>query len=119
MAALQRQRTSEPVARWMALNLEEREGGWGWRVVRTEMEALLRDYFRRDLWNVVEDPPSAVELHVVKAQESSVLDEAACSRIERAAARTGRVHLHRLAGGHWVHADNPDALVALLADGLA
>lgn len=79
------------------------------------MEALLRDYFRIDLWSVVEDTPSAVELHVVKAQGSSVLDEVACRRIERAGARTGRVYLHRLAGGHWVNADNPDAMIALLA----
>ena len=79
-----------------------------------EAGAQRRDFFRIDLWPVVEDPPAGLDVHVVKAEESSSLDEAACGRVEAAAARTGRVHLHRVAGGHWVNADNPDALLALL-----
>jgi len=59
-------------------------------------------------------PPPGLEAHVVKAEESSVLDEPACARIEAAGVRTGRVHLHWVAGGHWVNADNPDTLVGLL-----
>jgi len=35
--------------------------------------------------------------------------------VEAAAARSERVHLHRIEGGHWVNADNPDGLVELLA----
>ena len=38
--------------------------------------------------------------------------------VEEAGRRTGRAHLHRVAGGHWVNADNPDAMVGLLVEGL-
>jgi hypothetical protein len=54
----------------------------------------------------------------VKATQSSTVNEAACERIERAAEATGRVHLHRVEGSHWVHTDNPKALVALLSEWL-
>jgi pimeloyl-ACP methyl ester carboxylesterase len=106
-----------PVAQWMALNLErEREDSlvFQWRLDPADMEALLADFFRTDLWTVVDDPPPGLEVHVVKAEESSVLSAAACRRILEAERRHGRVHLHRVAGGHWVNADNPDALVELL-----
>ena len=110
-----------PVAEWMALNLAaDAEGtrAYRWRLDFQAMEDLLGDFFRSDLWSVVDDPPPGLDLHVVKAEESSVLSEAACGRIEEAGARTGRVHLHRVAGGHWVNADNPDALIELLEAGL-
>ena len=50
----------------------------------------------------------------MKAEASSVLDEPACRRVEGAGVRTGRVHLHRVQGGHWLNADNPEALIELM-----
>ncbi len=117
VAALVAFGVARPVAQWMALNLERGDAagaGWHWRLDPDDMEALLTDFFRTDLWPVVESPPPGLDAHVVKAEESSVLDEPVCARIEAAGARTGRVHLHRVAGGHWVNADNPDTLVGLL-----
>ncbi len=118
VSALQGLGAAEGVARWMSTNLEERADGWRWRIDPDDMAELLRDFFQQDLWSVVESPPPGLDLHVVKAQDSSVLDEAACRRVEAAGERTGVVHLHRVAGGHWVNADNPDALLALLQEGL-
>lgn len=103
------------VAGWMATNLERGEGGLRWRFDPDEVEALLADFFRTDLWSAVEAPPEGLELRFVKAEESGVLTEEACRRIEAAGRETGRVHLHRVAGGHWLNADNPDALLDLLA----
>ena len=113
VAALEDAGFSTPVPRWMATNLERREDGWRWAFDPDEMEALLEDFFRTDLWDVVEDPPKGVSLHFVKAEGSGALDGEACRRIERAGA-TGRVHLHRLPGGHWLNVDDPDGLVELL-----
>jgi pimeloyl-ACP methyl ester carboxylesterase len=45
-----------------------------------------------------------------------VLSGESLERAERAAGQ--RVHLHRIAGGHWVNADNPDALLDLLIEWL-
>lgn len=102
------------VGAWMATNLEPGEEGLGWRFDPATIEALLDDFFRTDLWSVVEEPPPGVSLHFVKASDSGVLGEEACRRIEAAGRETGRVHLHRVAGGHWVNADNPQALLELL-----
>lgn len=102
------------VARWMATNLEPREEGLRWRLDFDALEALLADFFRRDLWPVLEPPPDDLELHFVKAEDSQILTEEECRRVERAGADHGRVHLHRLAGGHWLNVSNPDGLLELL-----
>jgi esterase len=106
------------VAAWMASNLRREGDGLVWALDWEAMEALLRDFFVRDLWPVVEAPPPGVALHFIKATQSSRLSEDACARIEAAGRATGRVHLHRVEGGHWVHADNPAAITGLLADAL-
>jgi pimeloyl-ACP methyl ester carboxylesterase len=106
-----------PVASWMTTNVERGgDGAYRWQLDLDLMEALLVDFFETDAWDVVEAPPEGCHLHVVQASESSVLDDRALARIEAAAADTGRVHLHRVEGGHWLNADNPDALHALLVE---
>lgn len=102
------------VAQWVSTNLVPTDGEYRWRLDLDGIEALLRDFFRTDLWGVLEDPPGAAHIHVVKAIESNLLADDACARIEQIGRRTGRVHLHRLAGGHWLNADNPDGVTELL-----
>jgi len=106
------------VAAWMASNLRRQDDGLVWALDWEAIEALLRDFFARDLWPIVEAPPPGVALHFIKATQSSRLSEDACARIEAAGRATGRVHLHRVEGGHWVHTDNAEAVTALLADTL-
>lgn len=106
---------AQPVAQWMSTNLEHGNGRYHWRIDLDDMEALLRDFFAADLWHVVETPPGKVAVHVVRATESSVLSPDA---LERIASIGGRTRLHEVEGGHWLNADNPDALVALLSDTL-
>jgi pimeloyl-ACP methyl ester carboxylesterase len=108
-----------PIARWMAMNLEEEwDGTWRWRIDADVMEALMADYFRRDLWPMVESPPAAFDVHLVRATDSSALVGSALRRVEAAARRCNRVHLHELEGHHWLNADNPDGLVELVKAGL-
>lgn len=106
------------VAAWMVSNLRREGDGLVWALDLDAMEALLRDFFVRDYWAVVEAPPAGVTLHFIKGTRSSRLSEPACARIEAAGRATGRVHLHRVEGGHWVHADNPTQVTALLAEAL-
>lgn len=113
-AAIRRHGFPPMVARWMTTNLVESGEGWRWRFDLDGLEALLADFFRTDLWPVVEDPPAGVELHFLKATDSEVLPEAACERIERAGRATGRVHLHRVEGGHWLHVAAPDRVLGIL-----
>jgi esterase len=114
VAALVAEGVAQPIALWMTTNLEWTGEEYRWRIDLDDMEALLRSFFALDLWEVVESPPERLTVHVVRATRSSVLDDDAAERIRAAANGTGRVHLHEVAGGHWLNADNPGALVELL-----
>jgi hypothetical protein len=62
----------------MATNLVPASAGQlAWRLDPDDMESLLRDFFATDAWSVVEHPPMGSQVHVIKARESSVLDEEA------------------------------------------
>jgi esterase len=106
------------IAQWMAMNLEHHDGLYRWRLDLDGVEEMLRDYFRTDVWETVESPPAGLEVHIVKATESSAIGEAAAKRVEAAHARHGRTHLHRVEGGHWLNTDNPEAVLRLLVEGL-
>lgn len=107
------------VAQWMATNLEADDDGSGyrWRLDLDAIEQLLRSFFDEDAWDVVESPPHQLEVRLVKADDSGVLAGDVLARAERAA-QHDRVFLHRVDGGHWVNAENPAAVEALLAEHL-
>jgi pimeloyl-ACP methyl ester carboxylesterase len=108
----------EGLAQWMTMNLEPHEGRYRWRLDFGAMEEMLRDFFRTDLFGVVESPPAGVELHFVKATESHTLDDEAAARVEATGRANGRVHLHLVEGGHWLNTDNPEAVLKLLVENL-
>lgn len=110
-------RVSPPIAQWMATNLHHVEHEYRWRFDRAAMEALLRSFFDTDAWSVVEQSDAQLDIHFVRATRSSVMDAAAVARVQAAAAH-GHVHLHDVAGGHWLNADNPDKIVSLLVENL-
>ena len=111
---LVKQGYGEPIAQWMAINLEMADGRYRWRLDFEAVEDMLRDFFRTDLWPVVEGPPSGTEIHFVKATESDTLDDDAVQRVQAAGKGSGRVFLHLLEGGHWINTDNPDGVLDLL-----
>jgi esterase len=113
--ALEHQGLSAGVATWMATNLRREGDGFVWTLDFDAMEALLQDFFATDLWPIVESPPPGVALHFVKGNQSSTLSESACDRIGALQAQGAAVHLHRVQSGHWVHTENPAAMVDLLA----
>ncbi|HET9985437.1 MAG TPA: alpha/beta fold hydrolase [Longimicrobiales bacterium] len=112
--ALQAQGIELPVAQWVSSNLAREGESYRWRLDLDVMEELLRDFARTEAWDAVEDPPPGLVIHFVKAEGSSILTETAAARIEAAGRASGRVFLHRVAGGHWVNAENPEALLTLL-----
>jgi pimeloyl-ACP methyl ester carboxylesterase len=106
------------VASWMASNVVWQDNAYRWRLDFQLMEALLRDFFERDAWSLIDAPPDGLTIQIVKGTESSLLTEDACARIEEAGRRHGRVRLHYVAGGHWLHTDNPAAVTSLLVSEL-
>lgn len=115
VAALVEKGLGRPVALWMTANLDWRGEAYRWRIDPATMEALLTDFFRTDLWALVEEPRAGLEIHFVRAKDSPVLGLEATERIRAAGRATGQVFVHDVAGGHWLNADNPEALRELLA----
>ena len=114
IAAVEARGYANPVAQWMATNLvADDQGALVWRPDADVMEALLRDFFDTDAWPVLEAAVGPV-IHMVRATESSLLTPEARERIEAAGLTADRVHLHDVEGGHWLNADNPEALERLL-----
>ncbi|ODS59143.1 MAG: hypothetical protein ABS36_03125 [Acidobacteria bacterium SCN 69-37] len=104
------------IAQWMATNLERRGETFAWRLDFDVMERLMRDFYATDLWTVIEPPAPGHTFHFIKASDSAVMSDDAVRRVEAAA--TGRVVLHHLDGSHWIHAEKPDEVAALLAQDL-
>jgi pimeloyl-ACP methyl ester carboxylesterase len=102
------------IAQWMSTNLTREGTDFVWALDFDVMEKLLENFFAADLWHVVETGTNGRTFHFVKASESRVLSEDA---VRRAAGSTN-VTVHRLEGGHWIHAEKPDAVAALLAAAL-
>ena len=106
----------EGTAQWMSSNLERSaEGTYTWRLNFKVIEELLRSFFDTDVWDVVGAPPGGSTIHFVKASDANTLDEDSLMRLRVAVKESsGRVKLHEVKGGHWLNADNPDALVQLI-----
>lgn len=118
VAALEAEGVARSVGQWMTTNLDWRGESYRWRIDMDDMEELLRDFFRTDLWDTVEEPRAGLEIHFIRAKDSAILGLEQAERIRAAGRRTGRVFLHDVAGGHWLNVDNPDAVVELVSDRL-
>jgi len=103
------------IADWAATNLVRKGVGYRWRVDLAALELLLEDFYREDLWPVVEAPGPGTELIFVRASEGSLLDDASAARLERLEADGECVRLVQLEGGHWLNMANPEGLLELLA----
>ena len=111
----------EGTAQWMSSNLERSPDGiYKWRIDLNVMEEMLQSFFATDLWDVVENPPGRAVIHFVRASDANTLDEDSFMRMRQTVAKSnGRVRLHEVKGGHWLNADNPDAVVDLMAKELS
>jgi pimeloyl-ACP methyl ester carboxylesterase len=111
----------EGTAQWMSSNLERSPDGiYKWRINLKVMEELLQSFFATDLWDVVENPPGKSVIHFVRASEANTLDEDSLMRLRQAVSKSnGRVRIHDVKGGHWLNADNPDAIVDLMSKELS
>jgi pimeloyl-ACP methyl ester carboxylesterase len=118
VAGLVRAGIGRRTAEWVAMNVDHTRTGYRWRLDFDALEDLLADVLRADLWRTVEEAPTGVELHFVIATCSTAVSGQSAARLRRIAAAGGPVAVHEVAGGHWLNADNPDALVALLTDEL-
>jgi pimeloyl-ACP methyl ester carboxylesterase len=117
---LRRDGLSTGIANWMTTNLERTEqGDYRWAFDLDRIKELLADYAATDLWPYLHARvQNQLDLHVVVAERSERLDAPLRERLSRLEnERRLRYHLLEKAG-HWLHVDNPEGLLALLAEGL-
>jgi len=107
-----------PTAMWLAMNVRPLPGStrFVFRIDIPSIRSMLEDYFALDLWHVLEAPPGGVRTHLVVGGRSSVVDEADLARA-RACPRTTVDVIAE--AGHWVHADAPDRLRAIVEERLS
>jgi pimeloyl-ACP methyl ester carboxylesterase len=109
---------SSGLAEWMATNLERQGDRYQWLFNLDGIEELMRDYFRVDLWGFLAEERSAPEFRLVVAERSDRWTPELRARGQSLPPQA-RVHYHLLPNsGHWVHVDNPGALLALMAQHL-
>ena len=101
---------SKAVAIWLAMNLQSTVHGKArFSLDLDAIEELLRDYFRVDNWNRLQTM-EGVERHLVVGAASDVVS----ADDQRRFSEFGQVHTIENAG-HWVHVDQPKALLRLLS----
>ena len=100
-----------PLAQWFAMNLVPVDGGrFTVRLDTAAIRELLADYGKVDLWAAVHDP-SRGDVELVIASRSTTYTALPT-------ALPPHVHATVVEGGHWLHVDNPDAVVELFAERL-
>ena len=114
--AIEQAGVAKGVAQWMATNLRaEPTGGYVWHFDLDALEAMLRNYREFDGYPLLESADRPFEIHYVRAGKSDRFTHDDIARLEALAA-AGRIQLHVLPdAGHWLHVDDPDGLLRVLA----
>jgi pimeloyl-ACP methyl ester carboxylesterase len=102
---------SEGLAAWMTTNLQPGEGGFVWRFHLPAVREMLADYWAEDLLPYLQ--VTTLPVHLVRAGRSDRWHPALLRALEEVSPAV-RVHLLEKAG-HWLHVDDPEGLLALLA----
>lgn len=120
IAAVESEGYAGPVATWMGTNLERGDdGAWRWRLDAGQMRALLLDFFEVDAWPSVRAAAEAgTRVHLLRATESSIVSEDDRKRWAELEAEGLPVERLDVEGGHWLNADAPDRVAALVAERL-
>jgi pimeloyl-ACP methyl ester carboxylesterase len=105
---------SRPTAMWLAMNVRPLPNTtrFVFRVDVAGIDEMLRDYFRLDLWDVLEGGgETAMQSHLIVGGRSSIVDADDRERAKRCPRTTLDVIEE---ADHWVHVDAPDALRTLV-----
>lgn len=104
------------LAEWMATNLKREGALYHWRFDLDGIEELMVDYFKVDLWGYLEQSRVFPQIELVIAERSSRWTKAFRARAAALGPET-KVKVHSLNNaGHWVHVDNPNGLLEMMAE---
>jgi len=109
---------SKPIGQWLATSSRRGDDGtFRFGIDLSYVRAVLGDYFARDLWSVLQAPPVGLHGHLVIGDRSQVFGPEDRARAVALASR-GVLTLDVLNTGHWLHAEDPEGVVAVLANRL-
>ncbi len=109
---------SAGLANWMTTNIVREGNEYRWVFDLAGIRELLGDYFGRDLWPFLGQARTSPEFHLVVAERSDRWNGEMTAKARALGPETrARVHILENAG-HWVHVDNPEGLLKMLAEGL-
>ncbi len=119
VAELMAQGLSSGTSNWLATNLERGPQGMIWRFDLDAIYELMLDYFRVDLWQVLESGASDSDFRVVVAERSDRWAPENRARLQALVASSPHAKLHVVPNaGHWLHVDNPAFLLELMRENL-
>lgn len=109
---------SEPLAQWMTTNLRYVDGaGFTWRFDLKAIPEMIASFGALDLWSVLERE-GGPRVVIVRGGRSDRFAVADLARLALAAAN-GTVVAHVLpTAGHWLHTDDANGLLELMAPAL-
>ena len=115
--ALQAEGLSLGIAQWMTTNLRPTEGGYAWRFDIEGIRALMRDYWRLEAWALLGVIPQTTALRLLRAERGMRWTDESAARLKEVAPQALSPLLRD--SGHWVHIDQPEALLTLISDDLS
>ncbi len=133
IAELSAQGLSSGTSNWLATNLvrpaDGQTDGFVWRFNLDAIYELMLDYFRVDLWPVLESRATETDFRVVVAENSDRWAPENRARLQALVETVpqaqisvrggGTVALHIVPNaGHWLHVDNPAFLLELIRQNL-
>lgn len=106
-----------PTAMWLAMNVRQNDQGhFVFRIDVPSIRSMMEDYFKVDLWPVIENPENLFHTHLIAGGKSEVVDADDRER----AAKAPRCSLDVIpSAGHWVHVDAPEELKTIVLGYLA
>jgi len=119
VSELTAQGLSSGTSNWLATNLERQAEGFVWRFNLDAIEQLMLDYFKVDLWPVLESGPTDSDFRIVVAERSDRWAPENRARLRELTESRSSAKLHVVPdAGHWLHVDNPAFLLELMRQNL-
>lgn len=122
METLRERGLSQQITDWLAMNVRRTgDEGFRFRLDLGVIKELLADYFAQDLFPVLEQPGLARRVHFVLGGRSNTVSESDRARLVALAVQ-GPLALSVDVlddAGHWLHADDPEGLFAVVSRALA
>ncbi|MEZ4241981.1 MAG: alpha/beta hydrolase [Myxococcota bacterium] len=106
----------EPIVAWLLSSSRHDPDGWRWLWDLDGVAAMLASYREQDLWPFVEATP---RVHLVRAGRSDRWSERDLARLRALGSSALGPRAHEVPdAGHWLHVDQPDAVMALVRQAL-